>query len=176
MKRLRYTYIVTGPIADLYVGNMASDPQMGTFDVGAREAVLLDDGKGQISLTTMADVGRLLVGVLKHPGCCDGKAVKVNSFTTTPEDILAEFERQTETKWHVSYTSLGDLMTLEANAWKDENPLASLYTLRRIWTQGLTLYDKTDNDAIGMVKMDTLEMVVQEAVARPIAAFQSGEL
>lgn len=176
VQRLTYSYIVTGPFADLYLGNMAQEPQMGSFDVINREATLLGDSKDRVSLTTMADVGRLLVAVLKHPEVCDGKAVKVNSFTTTPGEILAEFERQTDSKWKVNYTSLEDLKRYEIEAWEKENPIASLYTLRRIWTEGGTLYDKTDNEAIGKTKMDTLEMAIQEAVLNPVAAFQSGKL
>lgn len=124
----------------------------------------------------MADVGRLLVAVLKHTEICDNKAIKVNSFTTTPNDILAEFERQIEAKWSVKYTPLAELRVLEAAAWDKGNPLAALYTLRRIWTEGGTLYPQMDNEAIEMVEMDTLEMVVQDALARPSAAFQSGKL
>jgi hypothetical protein len=124
----------------------------------------------------MADVGRLLVAVLKHPDVCDGKAAKVNSFTTTPDGILQEFERQTGAKWAVQYTSLDELRRLETEAWEKENPLATVYTLRRIWTEGGTLYGKMDNEAIEMARMDTLEMVVQEALASPAAGFQSGKM
>ncbi|KAI1372066.1 isoflavone reductase family protein [Hypoxylon crocopeplum] len=176
VRRLKYTYVVTGPFADLYTGCMASQPQMGSFDVEKKEATLLGDGKGKVSLTTMSDVGRLLVAILKHPDVCDNKDVKVNSFTTTPDDILAELERQTDCKWRVKYTTLEELRRLEAEAWETGNELASIYTLRRIWTEGCTVYEKTDNEAIGMTKMDTLEMVVQSAVTNPVSAFQSGKL
>lgn len=176
IRRLKYTYLVTGPFADLYVGCMANEPQMGSFDVEKKKATLLGDGNQRISLTTMADVGRLLVAVLEHPDLCDNKAVKVNSFTTTPQEILAEFERQTDSKWEVGYTTLEELKRLEGLAWETGNELATIYTLRRIWTEGSTLYEKTDNDAIGMTKMDTLEMVVQKAVSNPVSAFQSGKL
>lgn len=175
-QHLTYTYIVTGPISDLYMGNMSAEPQMGSFDVVRREATLLGDGNDRISLTSMADVGRLLVAVLKNPAFCDRKAIRVNSFTTTPHAILAELERQTESRWKVAYTSCDDLRRLEDTAWAANNPLASIYTLRRIWTEGSTLYAETDNKAIGMGKMDTLEMIVQETVKSPVAAFQSGKL
>jgi nucleoside-diphosphate-sugar epimerase len=175
-QNLAYTYIVTGPISDLYMGNMSAEPQMGSFDVAGREATLLGDGDDPVSLTSMADVGRLLVAILKNPAFCDRRAIRVNSFTTTPHAILAELERQTESKWKVAYTSCGELRRLEDTAWAANNPLASIYTLRRIWTEGSTLYEETDNKAIGMEKMDTLEMIVQETVKSPVAAFQSGKL
>ncbi|KAI1080824.1 isoflavone reductase family protein [Whalleya microplaca] len=176
VSELRYTYLVTGPFADLYMGNMANEPRVGSFDVENKRAQILGDGKGQISLTTMADVGRLLVAVLLHPEASDNRAIKVNSFTTTPNEILAEFERQTELKWDTSYTSLTDLKAYEEAAWQEGNPIATVYTLRRIWSEGKTLYDRTDNAALGMNKMDTLEMSVQEAIWKPTAGFQSGKL
>lgn len=174
VKRLAHTYLVTGPFADLYLAKMAAVPQVGTFDVGAKAATLLGDGRGKISLTSMRDVGKLLVAALKHPEAADGKALKVNSFTTTPEDILEEFERQTGSKWSVSYTPLDELREGEAKAWEEGSPLATAYTLRRIWTEGSTLYEKTDNAAIGATETDSLQTVVQEAIAK--ATGQSGKL
>lgn len=52
VKQLEYTYLVTGPYADMYMGKSAND-EVGTFDVKARRAVLLGDGDGKIGLTTM---------------------------------------------------------------------------------------------------------------------------
>ncbi|KAH8676218.1 isoflavone reductase family protein [Xylariales sp. PMI_506] len=176
VKRLRHTYLVTGPFADLYMGLMASEPRLGSFDVGNKTATLLGDGNDHISLTTMADVGRLLIAVLKHPEVSDNRAIRANSYTTTPNKILAEFERQTDSMWTASYTSLDELRAFEKAAWEQGKPLASLYTLRRIWTEGKTLYDRTDNEMLGMAKMDTLEMSVQESLWKPIAGFQSGTL
>lgn len=54
IKRLEYTYLVTGPYADLYIQKSADD-QAGTFDVQAKKATLLGDGNDKISLTTMAE-------------------------------------------------------------------------------------------------------------------------
>lgn len=52
IKRLEYTYLVTGPYADLYIAKSFGD-EAGTFDVKAKRASLLGDGNGKISLTTM---------------------------------------------------------------------------------------------------------------------------
>lgn len=54
IKRLNIVYLVTGPFADLYVGK-TSNPAFGSFDVKAKKATLLGDGKGEISLTTMEE-------------------------------------------------------------------------------------------------------------------------
>ncbi|KAH7063224.1 putative isoflavone reductase family protein [Macrophomina phaseolina] len=163
VKQLEYTYLVTGPYADMYMGKSAND-EVGTFDVKARRAVLLGDGDGKIGLTTMDDVGELLVAALQHPENTANRALIVNSFTTTPKEILAEFERQTGVKWHVAYTPLSDLERAEKEAWEKGVPYAAVYTLRRIWTQGGTLYESRDNDLIKAPPSETLESVVRKVI------------
>ncbi|EAW07579.1 aromatic alcohol reductase [Aspergillus clavatus NRRL 1] len=164
VKRLEHTYLVTGPYADLFLGRNDAVPRAGTFDVVNKKAVLLDDGDGRISLTTMEDVGKLLVAAVINNEASRNQALKVNSFTTTPNEILAEFERQTQAKWEREYTSLPELRQLEQESWAAGHPLAVVATLRRIWTEGGTLYDTTDNEKIHAPHMDTLQMAVAGAV------------
>lgn len=163
VKKLSYTYVVTGPYGDadgiLYLG--ATDPANeahGTFDVKRKRAVLIGDGNGKISLTTMRDVGKLVVGALLHPENVHNKAIHVNSFTTTPNQIVAEFERQLGQKWEISYTSLEELKKIEAEK-------GGSITLRRIWAEGGTLYEKRDNDLIGLENgVDSLESAIKQAI------------
>ncbi|OCT52128.1 isoflavone reductase family protein [Cladophialophora carrionii] len=61
MKRLEYTYLVTGPYSDLYFGTMKARPELGQFDVKEKKAVLLGDGEGPVSFTAMAEYVPLLV-------------------------------------------------------------------------------------------------------------------
>lgn len=94
-------------------------------------------------------------------------ALCVNSFTTTPDKIQAEFERQTGKKWEsVSRTSLARLRELETQAWEAGKPAATVLTLRRIWTEGGTLYAERDNRAIGEPPVMGLEEVVANEIAR----------
>jgi hypothetical protein len=51
---LEFTYLVTGPYSDLYFGKLGKE-EIGMFDVKAKKAVLLGDGKGKVSFTTMAE-------------------------------------------------------------------------------------------------------------------------
>ncbi|CAK7208913.1 hypothetical protein SCUCBS95973_000274 [Sporothrix curviconia] len=176
VKRLKYSYIVTGPFADLFAGYMAAEPRVGNFDLDKKEAILAGDGHGPVGMTTVADVGRALIAVLKHPEATENRAVLVHSFVATPDELLKEYERQTGRPWAVSYTSMDELKKIEEDAWAAEHPVASIFTLRRIWAEGKTLYDKTDNEAIGLTKTDTLEMVIQANITSPQAAFQSGKL
>lgn len=148
---------------------------------------MLGDGNGKISLTTMRDVGKFVVAALllqqqqqQHSdgngnggngdgnGVTKNRALRVNSFTTTPHELLGEFEKQTGgEKWQVGYTSVEELERLER-----ENPVV---TLRRIWTSGKTLYAKGDNDELlhgakedddddGFFCLDNVQSAVAQAI------------
>lgn len=110
-----------------------------------------------------------MVAALKHPEASFDRAVKIQSFVVTPKEILAEFEKQTGGQpWKVEYTSLDDLRKLEDDAWKEGKGWATLATLRRIWAEGGTLYDKTDNEAIDLrdEDLEKLETAVQREIAK----------
>jgi hypothetical protein len=196
---LKYTYVVTGPYADMYMRGFSGGRNGGGWDASKKEATLLErDAK--ISLTTMKEyvlipiytflrlfvdflfflfffnlritksvyhsVGTLVLATLRHPSVSFNRALCVNSFTTTPAAIQAEFERQTGgTPWEdVQVTSLSRLRELEQQAWEEGKPYATVLTLRRIWTEGGTLYEKRDNDVIGNPPMTTLEEIVEQLV------------
>jgi hypothetical protein len=109
-------------------------------------------------------VGTLVLATLRHPAVAFNRALRVNSFTTTPSQIHEEFVRQTGSQpWaDVQYTSLPRLRELEDAAWETGSPLATVFTLRRIWTEGGTLYDQRDNELVGGPPLQTLEDVVAE--------------
>lgn len=112
-------------------------------------------------------MGKLVVTCLQHPSESEDKILIVNSFTATPNEILAEFEKQTGEKWAVSYTSLEDLKKVEAQAWDEGAPYATPATLRRIWTEGGTLYSKPrDNGLVGDPKMETLADQVKQIIEK----------
>ncbi|KAL2067539.1 hypothetical protein VTL71DRAFT_1964 [Oculimacula yallundae] len=169
---LDYTYVVTGPYADIggYLGPAPHAPQIGCFNVKEKRAVLIDDGNGKVSLTTPDDVGRFVVKALLHPEESRNRALKVNSFTTTPSEIVAEFEKQTGDKWRVSYTPLEKVRELEKEAHASKNPAATVFTLKRIWGEGGTLYDKRDNGLIDAEETETLADAVKKTIAAQLAA------
>jgi len=162
-KRLTFTYVVTGPYPEFYMGGaIPGAPEIGGFDVKAKQAWVLGDGNDKVSFTTMPDVGNLVVASLKHPEESRNAILKVNSFTSTGNEILAEFEKQTGSKWEVHYTSLDELKRIEEESWSKGVPYATGVTLRRIWISGGTLYEKRDNEKIGLKDgdMGTLEQIV----------------
>jgi nucleoside-diphosphate-sugar epimerase len=164
-KKLKVTYLVTGPYSDLYFG-ASPEPRAGTFNVKEKKATLLGTGDEKVSFTTEKDVGRLLVAALKTPTSDTSRILKVNSFTVTPRQVLAEFEKQTGAKWEVSYTPIEELKRLEQEAWEKDSPFKTVYTLRRIWTEGGTLYDESDNSKIESVDTETVESQVRMVIEK----------
>jgi hypothetical protein len=112
-------------------------------------------------------VGKFVVAVLRSPEASFGRALKVQSFVVTPNDVLAEYERQTQSKWEVTKTPLDEIRAFEAKAWEEGKPWATLVTLRRIWAEGGTLYAQNDNEVLGMKpeNLDSLEVAVGKALA-----------
>lgn len=105
-------------------------------------------------------MGKFVAAALRHPEESQGKALKVQSFVVTPNQVLAEYEKQTGAKWTVSSTSLDELRALETKEWAAGNPAATVATLRRIWAEGGTLYEKNDNDLLGLKEGDLDSLAV----------------
>lgn len=99
----------------MYMRGLPAGREGGGWDVRARKATLLERD-ARVSLTTMKEyvvhqvhtsmsgllltgydvsVGTLVLATLRHPSASFNRALRVNSFTTTPAAIQAEFERQT---------------------------------------------------------------------------------
>lgn len=105
------------------------------------------------------------MAALRHPEVSFGKALKVQSFIVTPNQILAEYEKQTGSKFQVKYTPLDKLCMYETELWDKGAPAATAATLRRIWAEGGTLYEKNDNELIGFDKeAESLETAVRRAL------------
>jgi len=119
-------------------------------------------------------VAKLVVCALKRPEVSRNTVLKVNSFTATPKQILAEFEAQTGgEKWAVEYVPKSEFRELERNAYAQGSPLAHLYTLRRIWADGGTLYPVRDNERLGFTQPETLRQGVAKALESTGEAFRS---
>ncbi|KAI0017421.1 NAD(P)-binding protein [Xylariomycetidae sp. FL0641] len=162
--KVKCTYVVTGPYIDMFLHFPPGAERVGGYDPRAKKAVVVGSGSDRIGFTTMPDVGKAVVAALRHPEVSKGKALRVQSFVTTPNDILDEFIRQTGPDWEVEHTSNQQLRDLEIDLWDNGSPSATVATLRRIWAEGGTLYDKTDNELLGLEDMESLSAVVARAV------------
>lgn len=54
VKRLQYTYLVTGPYSDMFI-TKGKNPEYGSFDVSDKSATLLGTGNEKISFTTQEE-------------------------------------------------------------------------------------------------------------------------
>jgi hypothetical protein len=116
---------------------------------------------------SLPSVGKFVVAALQHPDQSYGKALRVQSFVVTPKQVLAEYEKQTGAKWTVESTPLDEIRKLEAKLWEEGKPTATSITLRRIWAEGGTLYDKNDNEVVGVKEgdADSLETAVKRELS-----------
>ncbi|VBB76528.1 Putative reductase [Podospora comata] len=165
LRRVKVTYVVTGPYFDMWVDTAPGLESAGGFKPEEKKAWIIEDGEGKIGFCTMWDVGKFVVGTLRHPEESFGKALKVQSFIVSSNEVLAEYEKQTGAKWEVTKTPLDDLKSLETDLWAKGNPRATSATLRRIWAEGGTLYEKNDNDVLNVEGLDSLADAVKHALA-----------
>lgn len=174
LRRMEHTFMVTGPYSDLYFGAMKEHPSAGGFDVEAGSAHLLGDGNMPVSFTAMNDVGKFVVAALINYMVSRNTTLIVHSFTATPNEILAEHERQTGRSWEKNYTCVKTLRAMEKQAYQIYSPLATVLTLRRIWTEGGTLHKFYDDSLLGFVETETLEDQVRLNIAKQTGRVPGG--
>ncbi|KOS19061.1 Isoflavone reductase [Escovopsis weberi] len=167
VRRLKVTYVVTGPYFDMWADTPALRDALGGFDVGGRRAVVAGDGEQKISFTTKTDVGRAVVAALQHPEAAAGRTLRVASFVVSPNQVRAEYEAQAGGPFDTRYIPLTEFEALERALWEEgRQPNATIATLRRIWATGGAEYPELDNAAIGLGE-DGLESL-SEAVRQQI--------
>ena len=107
-------------------------------------------------LTSGYSVGKFLVASLLDGRASRNTTLFVHSFTATPHEILAEYEEQTGSTWQRSYTSLDRLREMEKAEYQIHSPLALVATLRRIFTEGGTLYKFYDDSLLGSMDAENI--------------------
>lgn len=55
IKKLKYTFVVTGPYIDMFFNLSPAAPEAGGFDVDNKRAILVEDGEGRVGFTTMPE-------------------------------------------------------------------------------------------------------------------------
>ncbi|EGR44880.1 uncharacterized protein TRIREDRAFT_111832 [Trichoderma reesei QM6a] len=163
VKNLKPTFLVVGPYIEMWVDGGPLKDAFGGIDVEKKEAALLGDGEQPIGFTAMEDVGKAVVAALQRPEVSYGKILKIASFTKSARQVLAEFEKQVGHKFDVKHIPLDDAKRLEKQYWDEGNPLAVVGTLRRIWATGGAVYEKLDNEDLGLHpdQLQSLEAAVR---------------
>jgi hypothetical protein len=111
-------------------------------------------------------VGKFLVAALVNGAASRNTTLIVHSFTATPNDIVDEYEVQTGCTWERTYTSMERLKEIEKEEYQIYSPLATVATLRRIWTEGGTLYPYYDDSILDVVETENLCSQVEANITK----------
>lgn len=158
---LSYTLVVNGPFLDwgILVGFVMS--------AKGKTITLYDGGNRTFSTTTLPDIGRAVVGVLKHPEETKNRAVYVQSYATTLKDLAAIGKKVLGSDgWTENVASVDDIV---AGAWEElKNPqpnpdkFALQFIIASIWGEGygsnFEAYHKLDNDLLGIKQLTEHEL------------------
>ncbi|RAH50644.1 uncharacterized protein BO95DRAFT_427558 [Aspergillus brunneoviolaceus CBS 621.78] len=81
------------------------------FNLQDHEATINDDGVIPASVSTLSQIGRALIAILRHAELTKNQYVYVESFTVTQNEVLAALERATGgEKWAVQRVDLKPLI------------------------------------------------------------------
>ncbi|KAF7864417.1 hypothetical protein EAF04_006551 [Stromatinia cepivora] len=158
---MSYTLVVNGPFFDwgIMVGFVMS--------AKGKSITLYDGGDRTFSTTTLPDIGRAVVGVLKHPEETKNRAVYVQSYATTLKNLSAIGKKVLGSDgWTENVASVDDIV---AGAWEElkkpqPNPdkFALQFIIASIWGEGygshFEAYHKLDNDLLGIKQLTEHEL------------------
>lgn len=154
---LSYTLVVTGPFLDWGV-------QVGfILDAKNKKATLYDGGERRFSATTLSDIGKAVVGVLRNPEETKNRAVYVQSAAPSVK-VLAEAGKKASGKpeeWTESVVKVDDLLAA-AHAELKEKPNPGVFVKFiqvAIFGDGYgSHFDKLDNDLLGIKELSAAEL------------------
>jgi uncharacterized protein YbjT (DUF2867 family) len=162
--QLAHTFITTGGFLD-----WGFDNGFLSFDIPNHTVTLYDDGKNQISCTTLPTIGKAVAAILHHPELTLNKRIYIADATFTQQEALVLFEKYTDSKWTKKY------VTTEESFKQGKEHLANGDIYKGIHAQIMSFayngqgssnfQDKTSNKALGLETI-SLEQIVKEAVER----------
>ncbi|KAA8572294.1 hypothetical protein MFRU_003g04790 [Monilinia fructicola] len=158
---LSYTLVVNGPFLDwgISVGFVLSAKE--------KSVTLYDGGNRTFSTTTLPDIGRAVVGVLKHPEETKNRAVYIQSYATTLKSLASIAKKALGSEgWTEKVASVDDIV---AGAWEElkkaqPNPdkFALQFIIASIWGEGygsnFEAYHKLDNELLGIKQLTQHEL------------------
>lgn len=156
---LSYTLVLTGPFLDwgLQVGFI--------LDAKGRAATLYDGGERAFSATTLADVGRAVVGVLRNPEETRNRAVYVQSAAPTLKELAAAGKRASgrPEEWTETVVKVDDVLADAYAELKKENSNPAVWAVKfihvGIFGEGYGAhFDKLDNDLLGVKQLSSAEL------------------
>lgn len=125
------------------------------WNIAENTATIYDGGNIPYEATTLAQIGRAVVQVLKHPEATKNRHVYLNSFTTTQNEVLRAFEDATSKKLVVNTASVEELYQDGIKVLKAGGPNAKLGSFAVIAS---VLYGKGGNLANYSSKLDNMNI------------------
>lgn len=157
-----WTGISSGNPVDWALGRF---PTMG-FDVGARRAVIYDEGVEAFSGTTLEGIGRAVVGVLRREEETRNRFVRVMSLMTCQRELLGAFEEVTAVKWEVERSSTRELlergrekMREGKGGWTLDLAVAQLFDEGQGRCLVAPSWEESDSELVGVKKESAVDIV-----------------
>lgn len=147
---LTYTLIFTGPFLDwgITLGFIVN--------IKEKQIDLYDGGDRLFSATTLASIGKAVVGVLKHPEETKNRAVRVHDTTTTLKKLLTQAKEATGAEgWTENVVYTKDLLETAWAELKKDEPDRHLFIFNfiktSVWGEGYGgHFEKVDNELLGI--------------------------
>jgi uncharacterized protein YbjT (DUF2867 family) len=162
--RIAYTFISTGVLLD-----WGFDNGFLGFDIPNRTAILYDEGKNRTSGTTLPNVAKAVVAILRHPELTLNKRIFIADTSFSQQEALALFEKYTGTKWTIKQVKIEDTKKQAAESLAKGNfPQAFGSYIMVLVYSGLqaNIFDgRTSNNALGVPTL-SFDQIVKEAVER----------
>lgn len=140
------------------------------FDIRERTALIYDSGTEPFTGTTLQGISQAVVGVLKNPAETSNRFVKVRSVKTCQNELLAAFEKATETKWSVRRSTTKELLESGRRkkeegdgSWTIDLVVAQLYEEDAGRSVVAPSWEESDSPLLGVVE-ETLHEVVGKAL------------
>ena len=161
---IAHTFISTGVFLD-----WGFDNGFLGFDIPNHSALLYDGGKNRTSGTTLPNVAKAVVGVLRRPELTLNKRIFIADATITQQEALGLFEKYTNAKWTVKNVSIDDTRKKAAENLATGNfPQAFagyIMVLAYSDSKANIFEGKTSNKDLGVPTL-SLDQIVKEAVER----------
>ena len=159
--KISYTLVETGPFLDWGLDKSFVANLKGTTDV-------FDGGDRLASMTTLADIGRAVAEVLKHPAETANRSVKTQSAALTQNQILAIANNVTGRKYETRpvNTEESESQAYEALQKGDMSKMVN-FLFSAVWREGYGgKFDeaKLDNKLLGIEELTDKQ--VEELIAK----------
>lgn len=160
---LTYTFVCTAPFFDwgIMVGFL--------INVKAKSIDLFDGGDRTFSATTLPNVGKAVVGVLKRPEETKNRTVYVQDYSTTQKKLVAFGKKAAGSDgWTENVVAIDDCLKRGYEELQKPNPNPQIFALEFIKASvfgegyGGDFAGKLDNDLLGVKELSDAE--VQEIV------------